>query len=169
MDADLSLVLGPIVLAVVFNVRPVRLARLFLLAYTLSPGGRVRNVYHPVVQLLYLRVQGSMVHPVRALSQMPSGGGTHEFPQTPRRMGLLPGHLPHSCGDVHVVGIRGTELWKSSDLSSPPLVSLLNPHLVSPRTIESLRQAIPNHAHLQYVISLQRAICTILFISPPQL
>ena len=69
MDADLSLILGPIVLAVVFNVRPVHLAPPSLLAYTLSTGGRVRNVYHPVVQLLYFRVQGSVVHPVRALSR----------------------------------------------------------------------------------------------------
>lgn len=67
MDADLRLILGPIVLAVVFNARPVHLARLSLLAYILSTGGRVRNVYHSVVQLLHLRVQGPMVYPVRTL------------------------------------------------------------------------------------------------------
>ena len=153
MDMDLSLILGPIVLAVVFNARPVHLVRLSLLAHILSTGGRVRNVYHSVVQLLYLRVQGSMVYPVRALAML-SGGGTHRFPQAPRRMGLLLGHLPHGCVNVYVMGICGTEFWKSRDLPSPPLVSLPSPHRVSPGTTKSIPQAVPNHPYLQYVISL---------------
>ena len=68
MDTDLSLILGPIVLAVVVNARPIRLARLSRLSHIFSTGNGVRDMYHPVVQLLYRRVQGSMVHPVRALS-----------------------------------------------------------------------------------------------------
>lgn len=169
MDADLSLILGPIVLAVVFNVRPVRLAPPLPFGLHLINRGpcteRVSSSGTTTI-LPGTRIRGT---PSTCTIQMPSGGGAHKYPQAPRRMGLLPGHLPHGCGDVHVVGICGTELWKSRDLSSPPLVSLLNPRRDSPRTIESLRQAVPNHPHLQYVISLQRGICTILLISPPQL
>lgn len=132
MDTDLSLILGPIVLAVVVNVCPVRSARLPPLVHVLSLGGCVRDVHSPVVQLLYLRVSGPMVYPVRALVRYRVEGDAHEFPQTPCRVGLFLGYLPHGRGNVHVVGVRGPELWKARDLSSSALVSPPCPRRVGP-------------------------------------
>ena len=130
MDMDLSLILGPIVLAVVFNVFTLPLPRIFFpLVYALSSGCRVRNVYHSVVQLLHLRVQGPMVYPVCALPLYPVEQ-TLKFLQAARRMGLFLGHLPYVCRNIHVMGIRGTELRQTRDLCSSPLVSLFDTHRV---------------------------------------
>jgi len=94
-----------------------------------------------------------MVYPVSAASPISSRTLAHNFPQAPGRLGLLPGYLPHGLSNVHVMGICGTELRKARDLCSPALVSPLYPHRVSPGSIESARQAIPNNSHLQYVTS----------------
>ena len=67
-----------------------------------------------------------------------SGGRAHNIAQASCRMVLFLGHLSHGCGNVYAMGIRGTKLRQSRDLSSSALVSPLNPHRVSPRTIESI-------------------------------
>jgi len=92
-----------------------------------------------------------MVYPVSDSISIAGRAVTHNFPQAPGRLGLLPGHLPYGRSNVHVVGICGTELRKARDLCSPALVSLLYPHRVSPGLIKSIGQAIPNNSHFQYV------------------
>ena len=82
---------------------------------------------------------------------IPTGAATHELSQASRRLGLLPGHLPYGRGDVHVMGICGTELRKARDLCSSTLVSLLNPHRVSPGPIKS-----PPPGHTQQLPSSVR-------------
>lgn len=154
MDMDLSLILGPIVLAVVFNVRLARFGS-SLPSHILSTGCCVRNVYHPVVQLLHLWVQGPMVYPVRRDTVQRRGGEENTHPVFPGSSSCgssswipsTPPRRPTCCGN----------LWYR--ISASPRYSFiclgesaLRPLPVSLGTIESVRQAIPNHSYLQYVI-----------------
>jgi len=167
MDMDLSLILGPIVLAVVFNVCPPS-SRSFH-AFGLYLIYRVQYTGRALFNGITTIPLGIVTHGILGMctTAMLNGTVTHGSLQAPRRLGLLLGYLPHGRRHVHAVGIRGTELRQPRDLCSSALVSLPNPHRVSSGTIEPIRQAIPNHPHLQYVISLCLPYLQILICPAP--
>lgn len=134
---DLGLILGPIVLAVVFNVRSLRFAHLSPPVYTFI--NRVlctERVSASGTTTIPRGIRTRGIPGTRA-TVTPGGTATHKFPQAPRRVGRILGYLPHGRRNVYVMGIRGTEFRKVRDLCPPTLVSLFGPHLVSPHAIRS--------------------------------